>query len=95
MGSLDARAKADHDWGVKRFLLLALPLLFSCNQQVIATGDLPPEVAILQPDHETIVDAPGITFIGQVDDNDPLETLAVVWTSDLLDEPLFEGTPDT
>ena len=74
--------------------LLLLPLV-ACNQQVVGTGDLPPEVAILAPTHETIIDAPGITFIGQVDDNDPSDELLVTWTSDLVTDPLYEGNPDT
>jgi hypothetical protein len=90
-----ARTRERRDNGGVRRLLLLLPVLLSCNQQVIATGDLPPEAVILSPDHETIVDAPGITFIGQVDDNDPLDSLAVAWTSDLEEEPLFVGNPDS
>ena len=78
-----------------RHCVLLLPVfLLSCSQQVVATSDPPPEAVILAPTSETIVDAPGITFIGQVDDNDPGDQLAVVWTSDLLEEPLWEGSPD-
>ena len=79
----------------RSLLLLACALSTGCAQTVISSFDLPPQAIILEPEHESVFDAPGISFAGTVDDNDPLETLSVVWTSDLEAEPLWTGDPDS
>ncbi|MCO4769060.1 MAG: hypothetical protein KDA24_03455 [Deltaproteobacteria bacterium] len=75
--------------------LLAFVAGPACNTQQIAAFDLPPQVSIITPDHESVFQTPTVQFAGSVDDNDFLDEMAVVWTSSLHEEPLFEGNPDS
>ena len=79
----------------RSLLLLTCLLSTGCAQQVVSSFDLPPQATILEPTHESVFDAPGISFAGSADDNDPLDTLSAVWTSDLQPDPLWVGNPDS
>ena len=75
--------------------LLGLVLGGACNNQQVVAFDLPPQASIIAPDPGSVWQTASVQFAGSVDDNDPLETLASVWTSSLQEEPLFEGVPDS
>ncbi len=74
---------------------LSLLAAVGCNPQQITSFDLPPQVSIITPEADSVFETATVQMAGVVDDNDDLETIAVIWSSSLQEEPLFEGVPDS
>jgi hypothetical protein len=75
-------------------LLLAL---CGCPDQTINVRQTPPQAVITFPAPDTVIAGSAVELQGTVIDNeDPEEDLAVVWSSsEVTDAPLFEGPPDS
>jgi hypothetical protein len=78
-----------------RALAAPLALASACRDEQVIGYDPAPFARILEPTGEEIIDAPGIHFVGVVEDNDPPSELLVSWTSTLVEGPLAEVAPDT
>jgi hypothetical protein len=74
-----------------------LALASGCPDENLQIYDTPPEVAILTPGDGDLIEGieTAIEFTGSVfDQQDLLEDLQVVWTSDAVEDPLMEGYAD-
>ena len=81
-----------------RSLLLGVILILAgCPDQVITVRQTPPQAVITFPAPDTVIVGSAVELQGTVVDNDdPEEDLSVTWSSsEVADEPLFEGSPDT
>jgi hypothetical protein len=75
---------------------LTVALLGGCRNEPLNRIETPPAVVISAPDHGSVINTLSVTFEGIVaDDQDLVTELALVWESNLLDDPLNTDPADT
>ena len=77
--------------------IVGLSCTVACPDDTLTLFDTPPEAAILSPDDLSLIEGTetAITFSGSVyDQQDLLEELQVIWTSDAMEDPLLEDNAD-
>jgi len=80
-------------------VLAALALMVTgCPDENIVAYDTPPTVEIQSPSDGSVIEGPddAIEFVGVVvDQQDVGDEISITWSADTLDEPFYEGNPDS